>query len=74
MLETVHEVGTHVGHTFDAFNAENIAQSLLFFDGPYAVAKKLPYIAAELWERVVIHKAPDCLVDCERFCSVMFIL
>ena len=39
MLETIHEVVTHVGHTFDAFHAEKIAQTFIFVDGPYAVVK-----------------------------------
>ena len=39
VLERIHEVVTHVGHTFDALHAEQIAHTLIFVDGPYAVAK-----------------------------------
>ena len=39
VLETIHEVVTHVGHTFDTLHAEKSARTSISVDGPYNVAK-----------------------------------
>ena len=68
VLEWIHEVVTHVGHTFDALQAQEVEQTyaVLAESGQTSCGEKQPYIVATFSDRLVIYKPPGWQVDCEH--------
>ena len=45
VLETVHDVISHVGHIFDSLQVEELPQTFVLVDGPYMRGKGLRILA-----------------------------
>ena len=63
MLETIHDVAIHVGHTLDALHVKNAAHIPISIDGPCIFAKHSPYIVATCSDPLIIYKPPGWQVD-----------
>ena len=63
MLETIHDVAIHVGHTRDALHVKNAAHVPISIGGPCIAAKRSPYIVATCSDRLIIYKPPGWQVD-----------
>ena len=70
LLETIHEIATHIGHACDALHVKTVVETHISVDGSYNADESWPCIVVSFSDRLVIYKPPGWKVDQEHSCNL----